>query len=216
MNNKDLFLQIQKHLLEDSNPSIYLRKILNDGTLKNSLFYIISDLENIKQNPIYHPEGCVLTHTFLVIDEAAKVKEKANNKEAFMWAALLHDIGKTKTTLEIDGEIIDKNHERASAEMTRRLLREVSNDLVFNENVINLVKHHMTHLYVINKLPYGNVHNMVNTTDIHDIALLSYCDRIGKEFNSLNKKNEILKSVNKFLTIISQRTYNNYKALKIN
>ncbi|MPQ42190.1 HD domain-containing protein [Clostridium tarantellae] len=216
MTDKELFLQIEKHLLEDANPSIYLRNILNNESFKNSIFSILYELKNIQQNPNYHPEGCVLTHTLLVVDEAAKIRKKANNKAAFMWAALFHDIGKAKTTLEIDDEIVDKNHDRVGAEMVRRILREVSTNNNFNNYVINLVKHHMTHFYVLNKSSYGEVHHMIYNANIYDLALLSYCDRIGKNIVNPTTKYKILKSINQFLNIISKRTYKNYSSLNIN
>lgn len=55
-------------------------------------------LKGTEQSLLHHPEGDVWNHTLLVVDEAANVKNKSTDAAVFMWAALLHDIGKPDTT----------------------------------------------------------------------------------------------------------------------
>ena len=43
-----------------------------------------------------------------------------------------------------------------------------------------LLKYHMHMLYVLKGLPYGNPAKLVKETDIHDLALLCRCDRLGR------------------------------------
>lgn len=57
---------------------------------------MIGDLQDVEQNPKYHPEGNVFIHTMMVIDEGAINREKSNDKRAFMWSLLLHDVGKNQ------------------------------------------------------------------------------------------------------------------------
>src|SRR5262245_27588149 len=52
---------------------------------------LLLPLENVKQNPKYHPEGDVLYHTLQVFEEA---RAERPWDEDFLLAALLHDVGK--------------------------------------------------------------------------------------------------------------------------
>lgn len=215
MKNKELFYEIEKHLLEDNIPSIYLRKLINEEIDSESVFYILKDLEKILQDPHHHPEGDVLEHTLQVVDEAAKVREKANNKRAFMWAALLHDLGKEKTTMMRKGRWTAYNHDRVGAEMARRLLREISEDKEFNDTVCNLIRHHMSYLYITKRLPFGDVKSMVENTDINDVALLTLCDRLGRGEISQENKMKIVNSLNDFIKIVAGKTKEKYKLIEI-
>ena len=43
-----------------------------------------------------------------------------------------------------------------------------------------LVRWHMQILFVAKKLPFANLKTMARETDIHDLALLGLCDRLGR------------------------------------
>ncbi len=56
------------------------------------LFYsLLLPMEDVKQNPRYHPEGDVLYHSLQVFDHAM---DQLPYDEEFLLAALLHDVGK--------------------------------------------------------------------------------------------------------------------------
>lgn len=224
MNNKEIFLQtnknifseIETHLLFDEKPSIFLNQLIEEDYLKDTCFNILLQLKEIPQNPISHPEGNVWNHTLNVIDEAAKYKFQSNDIKSFMWASLLHDIGKLKTTLiKKDGEIISINHELVGSEMARRLFRACDVIDSLRDSVVSLIKHHNTYLHVLNRTTSGYIHNMIETADIHDVALLSVCNNLGKgELESADKALMFL-SANKFLDIMSERTYSSFNKLDI-
>ena len=68
--------------------------IENAGELidRFQVFYsLLLPLENVKQNPTYHPEGDALYHSLQVYDLAC---DQLPYDEEFLLAALLHDVGK--------------------------------------------------------------------------------------------------------------------------
>ena len=57
---------------------------------------------------------------------------------------------------------------------------------------------------------------MIENTDIHDVALLSLCDRLGEKNLSKEDKKTILNDINKFLNIMSSKTGLHYDNFSIN
>jgi len=57
----------------------------------NVFMSLLLPLENVKENPKYHPEGDALHHSLQVFELA---KEESAYDEEFLLAALLHDVGK--------------------------------------------------------------------------------------------------------------------------
>ena len=136
-------------------------------------------LKHIKQSPQQHPEGSVWNHTLLVLDEAAARKAQANDSRAFMWAALLHDIGKAVTTKVRKGKITAYDHDKVGAEMAREFLKEFE-DEPFVSKVAALIRWHMQILYTTKDMRFANIDAMRQETDVRDVALLGLCDSLGR------------------------------------
>ena len=143
-------------------------------------FSVLARQRTTPQSPVYHPEGNVWNHTLLVVDQAAAHRGFSANPRAFMWAALLHDIGKPDTTKSRRGRVTAYDHDRAGETLTRALLRQVTDDAAFLEAVAQLVRCHMQPLYVVKALPFGDIAGMKARTSVTEVALLSYCDRLGR------------------------------------
>lgn len=109
-------------------------------------------LTDTPQSPLYHPEGSVWNHTMMVLDNAAVLKTKSRDSRAFMWAALLHDIGKTPTTKIKHGKITSYDHDVSGAELAVRFLSELTDEENHIEKVTRLVRWHMQSLYITNGL----------------------------------------------------------------
>ena len=124
----------------------------------------------------------------LVIDVAATEKHKSKDAKAFMWAALLHDIGKPLATKNKNRKITSYDHDKLGAEMARNFLAEFVDEQDFIEKVVSLVRWHMQILFVINNLPFGDTKTMKQQADINEVALLGFCDRMGRL--GANKKEE--------------------------
>lgn len=176
----EIYQGIAMHLMQDDAPSKHLELMAEDPAFQEYPFRMLLKLKEVEQSEKYHPEGNVWNHTMLVINEAAKVKSESRDINAFMWAALLHDIGKPDTTKVRKGKITSYDHDKAGALLTGEFLCEFTKDNVFIGKVVALVRYHMHMLYVLKDLPYGNTGKLIKEVDIHDIALLCRCDRLGR------------------------------------
>lgn len=175
-----LFETISSHLLQDETPSLYLNTLKTNSEFQNYPFQCFVQLIGLEQSPKYHPEGDVWTHTMMVVDEAAKVRHLSSSPTVFMWSSLLHDIGKPSTTKIRKGRITSYDHDREGASMAESFLTYFDLDPSFIQEVKNLVRYHMHILYVVNKLPYGDIKGLKRDANIKDVALLGWCDRMGR------------------------------------
>ncbi len=187
-----LLNEINNHLLLDEQPSIFLNSIADTKIFKEFPFFMLYKLRETEQSPIHHPEGNVWNHTMLVVDQAAKQKNRSKDKKVFMWAALLHDIGKAETTKNKNGKITAYNHESAGADLCIKFLHEFTTDDKFIKKVTGLVRWHMQILHVVKDMPFADIEAMAEETDINEIALLGFCDRMGRtKVDAAKEKNNI-------------------------
>lgn len=188
-----IFSEINTHLLEDEKPSSYFNKISETESIQQYPLSMLSKLKSTEQSPKYHPEGNVWNHTMLVVDQAAIVKEKSNNPTVFMWAALLHDIGKPDTTKIRKGRITSYDHDKVGAKLSKEFLKEFTDDYTFIDAVAELIRWHMQILFVVNNLPFADVKSMKSKVDINEVALLGLCDRMGRTHANLEEEVENIK-----------------------
>lgn len=177
---KNLYEEINHHLITNKNPSEYLTKISNLLEFTRYPFSMLLELKNTKQSPIHHPEGSAWNHTLLVVDEAAKRKNKSKDTKAFMWAALLHDIGKPSTTKNRKGKITSYNHDKIGEQLSVDFLSTFTEDTDFIHHVSSLVGYHMHILYVSKNLPFADLKGMFKNVNLEELALLGLCDRLGR------------------------------------
>ncbi len=183
----DIKNELEEVLLTYEKPSIYFNNLKNNNTL-GVKFPEISDLIGVIQSPIHHPEGDVFNHTMMVIDEAAKLKDKAKNPLGFMYSALCHDFGKVlTTTTKEDGKIISYNHERAGLKLVRkflsRIIRKDESDL--KNYVLNMTELHMQPNQLANQnSKLKSTRKLFNKSICpHDLVLLAKADALGRTVN---------------------------------
>ena len=123
-----------------------------DGFSDTLMKPIFEAMAHTEQNPAYHGEIDVLTHTKAVCE--ALLREPAygdgsdEEKTALFLAALFHDIGKIRCTRMEDGVWISPNHARNGSVQTREILwRELGfcggEELQrLRETVCQLVRYH--------------------------------------------------------------------------
>jgi putative nucleotidyltransferase with HDIG domain len=175
-----IFKEITTHLLTDEKPSSYIEELSRQDGLKEYPLSLLDKLKDAEQSPKFHPEGNAWNHTMMVLDEAAKVREKSSNKEVFMWSALLHDIGKPSTTRNRKGKITSYDHDKAGEELCIAFLQCFNCEQAFVDSVASMVRYHMHMLYVLRKLPYADLKGLLKRVDIYELALLCLCDRLGR------------------------------------
>lgn len=116
-------------------------------------------LKATPQNPVYHAEGDVWTHTKMVCENLVRDPVFRNllprERQELFFAALFHDIGKIRTTRIENGEITSPYHALVGSGMVRVILyrdygiggtADLQN---FRETICFLVRYHMTASYIL-------------------------------------------------------------------
>lgn len=196
--SKSLFEVVEEHLLQDEKPSIYLNNLYFEPEFSRYPWNLLKQLKKTEQSPTHHPEGNVWNHTMLVVDEAARIKNQSKNPRAFLWGALLHDIGKPSATRVRKGKITAYDHDKVGEKIAGEFLRSFTEDEEFIETVCNLVRYHMQILFVVKQMPFADIKGMKQRTDIQEIGLLGLCDRLGR---GTGKRKEEADNILRFLEI---------------
>ncbi|MBQ6389048.1 MAG: tRNA nucleotidyltransferase [Mogibacterium sp.] len=134
--------ELQKALLKADRPSIFFEMMREMGQL-DVWFPELEQLIGLEQDPLFHPEGDVWTHTMEVIDRAAQVRDKCSDPYAFMLLALTHDLGKIVTTEEIKGRIHSYEHEIKGLPLVESFVRRITGEKAVIDYVLNMVPLHM-------------------------------------------------------------------------
>ena len=161
-----------------------LIKIINNKILINwekvlKLKYF-NELNEIHQNPIWHFEDNVLTHTMYVTNLSLELFGNDNTKKnkIMLISALFHDIGKVICTEYKDNKYIAPKHEIFSD----RILRELLSDDEDIEIISFFVRNHMKPLYAL-KSKYL-INEILNECDndlctIDNLIKFKHCDCVG-------------------------------------
>ena len=197
--------ELEKVLLTYEKPSIYFKKLRKDNKLK-ILYPEINDLIGVIQSPIHHPEGDVFNHTMMVVDEAAKLRDKAKFPLEFMYAALCHDFGKIlTTTIKEDGKIISYNHERAGSKLVRKFLKETTykDENNLRNYILNMTELHMQPNQLANQNSKLKSTRKLFAKSVcpQDLILLAKADALGRtvEQNYSLKEEYLINGLNDYL-----------------
>lgn len=196
-----LFREISRHLLEDAAPSAWLEQAAAKPEFARYPFSMLRRLRGCGQSPVHHPEGDVWNHTLLVVDQAARRRNGSRDPEAFMWAALLHDIGKPDTTKLRGGRLTAYDHDTVGEALARAFLSALTGNEALIERVAALVRYHMHVLYVVKRLPFADVREMKRRAETGEVALLGLCDRLGRSGARQAQEEE---QISLFLTLCGQ------------
>lgn len=120
--------------------------------LASPLGPVLRELESVPQNPRFHGEGDVLTHTKMVCQALCAMDEfrtlSESRRRTVFLAALLHDVGKLEKTRLEGGQWTSPNHASAGAQMARVLLWEdcdlagTMEKMILRESICCLIRNH--------------------------------------------------------------------------
>jgi tRNA nucleotidyltransferase (CCA-adding enzyme) len=141
------------------------------------------------QEPEWHPEGDVWTHTLLVIDEARQRNGDLDRPRlaAVMLAAVCHDFGKPLTTALVDGRIRSLGHEEAGVAPAAALLDRLNVNSLdhfdVRQQVLAITAHHLkpgAFYKVREELTDGAFRRLAQRVDMELLARVAKADCCGR------------------------------------
>lgn len=189
-----IYGELQKALLKSNHPSIFFENLRFMNQL-NDWFPELKALIGCEQSLKWHPEGDVWNHTMLVLDYAAKLRDKAVYPEALMLAALCHDFGKPEATTNKDGKIQAIGHECKGIPIAEHFLDRVVHENDINKYVLNMVELHMKpNQYASPTLPHPKKKSTNALFDDsicpNDLLFLAKADHFGRGIQEEYSKQE--------------------------
>jgi tRNA nucleotidyltransferase (CCA-adding enzyme) len=174
--------EFKKLFLRAERPSVGLTVLRETHALR--FFPELEALIDVPQEPEWHPEGCVWTHTLMVMDEAAKLRcgaEKADLE--LMFGALCHDFGKPLTTVWRDGRWRSPAHDVEGMRPTETFLRRMTDEVTLLEKVTTLVREHLRPAMLYNdreKVTPGAIRRLALRVSIPDLLRVAEADHFGR------------------------------------
>lgn len=142
-----VWIEWKKWAIRGRQPAAGLRLLRTTDWL--SLYPELAAIVNVPQDPQWHPEGDVWTHTLHVCDVAAAIATRdglsENDRLVLIFAALCHDLGKATTTEFLEGRWRAHGHCEAGVAPTEVLLRRIGCPDSIIEQVTPLVAEHLVH-----------------------------------------------------------------------
>lgn len=134
--------ELRKVLLKSEQPSLFFSWLRRMDQL-DDWFPELKALIGVEQSPVYHAEGDVWNHTMMVLDEAARLRDRAASAYWFMLSALTHDFGKAVCTSASDGAVHAYCHEEEGVPLAKNFLRRLTRDTRLMDYVCNQTLLHM-------------------------------------------------------------------------
>ncbi|MCD8132100.1 MAG: AAA family ATPase [Lachnospiraceae bacterium] len=129
-----------------------------ENIMRTPLSSYLAKMSETPQNPYWHGEGNVLTHTKMVCGRLAQDADfrglDKEKREMVFVAALMHDIGKIPCTRLEDGKWKSPNHTIVGSKMAREILwREFAlagtkEEQEMRECICNLIRYHSVPMHI--------------------------------------------------------------------
>lgn len=150
---------------------------------------LIAAMAATPQNPRYHREGSVLAHTQYVVQEflahQATFGLSEEDAQVLYWAAVLHDVGKTVTTVLENGRHRSPGHERASLPFAMEVLLQRPEITAENRRrILDLIRWHgMPLRFALAQQPIEVYKRLGTRTDLRLLGTFAVCDFLGRDCN---------------------------------
>ena len=174
-----VFGEIQKLLLKAERPSVGFQYLLEMGIIERD-YPLLHQLVGCMQQPLHHPEGDVWTHTMMVVDQAAAIRDQSGNPLALMLAALLHDVGKPAARTMIEGKLAFHGHDDLGEPMAREFLATLTEDRDLTEKTLELVRYHMRPTFLHPNGTDTTIRRLASKCNIGEVLLLHQADHLGR------------------------------------
>jgi tRNA nucleotidyltransferase (CCA-adding enzyme) len=179
--------EMEKLLLQARQPSLGFA-LARDLDVAERLFPECAALVGCPQEPDWHPEGDVWTHTLLVVD---RMRERVDDlpharQVTLMLGAVAHDFGKPLTTTVIDGRIRSFDHEeqgvRPALAFLNRLGVYTLDGFDVRRQVVGLVAHHLKPgmWHKAGVVGDGAFRRLAQKVDLELLARLAEADCLGR------------------------------------
>ena len=167
-------------------PSRGLKFLAETGWVEH--FPEVAALIGTPQDPEWHPEGDVFTHTGHCLDALATLPafQAAESEKRILYAltVLAHDFGKPGTTREELREgrlrIISPGHEEAGGALTEHFLQRINTPNAIRERVLPLVLNHLAHLQASTDRAVRRLAKRLEPATIDDLVLIITADLFGR------------------------------------
>jgi tRNA nucleotidyltransferase (CCA-adding enzyme) len=179
--------ELEKLLLEAERPSVGLALALDLGVV-DAVLPEMRPLLGCEQEPEWHPEGDVWTHTLMVVDQARRLNTDLDRPRriAIMLGALCHDLGKPATTAVIDGRIRSMEHEEAGVAPALSLLDRLNIHTIdgfdVRAQVVGLVANHLKPgmFFKADHVRDGAFRRLAQKVDLELLARVARADCLGR------------------------------------
>lgn len=167
-------------------PSFGLRFLVASGWAEH--FPEISALVGTPQDPDWHPEGDVFTHTCHCCDALTGLSAwqglDEESRVVYMLAVLAHDFAKPQTTRREmrDGRmrIVSPGHEEAGGPLAESFLTRINAPNAIRERVVPLVTNHLAHLQGISDRSVRRLARRLQPETIEGLCLVITADQFGR------------------------------------
>ena len=136
-----LYEEWSKLILKGRKPSLGLKFLRECGWLQ--YFPELAAIVDVPQDPVWHPEGCVWTHTLHCMDAFAK-KQVGDPREDLVvgFAVLCHDLGKAVTTVMSEGRWRALGHEEAGVPIAAKFMGRLTREQGLIDEIVPHVANH--------------------------------------------------------------------------
>ncbi len=136
-----LYEEWTKLILKGRKPSLGLNFLRECGWLQ--YFPELAAIVDVPQDPVWHPEGCVWTHTLHCMDAFAKKRTGETREDLVVgFAVLCHDLGKAVTTVMSEGRWRALGHEEAGVPSATKFMARLTREQALIEEIVPHVANH--------------------------------------------------------------------------